>query len=112
MVRRFLILCCLLCAFSSSPAGDTTYLQALIAQAREQGLAERPEWHALLHYQPRPFELGLRSLVDAPEFFNALRGKTDPLSELEATLTGFFPQLSKRPTASTHSAPSLPAIIG
>lgn len=67
-----------------------TYLDELIATARDKRLAEREEWHALLHYQPRFRLLALRSLADGPEFFNAPDGATHPGNELEATLTAFF----------------------
>ncbi|HEX9396676.1 MAG TPA: DUF4105 domain-containing protein [Burkholderiales bacterium] len=73
------------------PAAATpTYLDELVAKAREQRLAERPEWLKLLHYVPYAAWFGRRSLVDSPEFFNSPRGKRDPQAELEATLSGFF----------------------
>lgn len=73
-----------------SVAADQAYLQELVQRAHEHRLADRPEWHALLHYEPRLLLPGVNSLVDAPNFFNAPSGKTDPHAELEATLARFF----------------------
>lgn len=75
---------------SLSVAADHPYLQELIQRARENRLPERPEWHALLHYQPRTLGLGVKSLVDAESFFAAPNGKIDPEAELDATLASFF----------------------
>lgn len=72
------------------PASAHPYLDELVTAARAKRLAEREEWHALLHYQPRFRLLALRSLADGPEFFNAPDGATHPAHELEATLAAFF----------------------
>src|SRR5690606_3184747 len=48
-----------------------------------------PMWRALLHYQSNWLG-GLTSTADDPEFFLAADGKTNPQSELEATLQAFF----------------------
>jgi len=75
---------------AGSVAADQTYLQELVQRAHEHRLADRPEWHALLHYKPRLIIPGVKSLVDAHNFFNSPSGKTDPRAELEATLASFF----------------------
>jgi hypothetical protein len=75
-------------------AADDDYLRELIARARTERLAERREWHTLLHYEPQTFG-GVSSLIDSPAFFAAASGKTDPEAELEATLASFF--VSKPP---------------
>ena len=94
-----LVSCVVLVSISAScwgkPKGD---VQELIRRARAQRLAERPEWHALLHYQPRLFSGGVKSLVDAESFFNSPVGKYDPQAELEATLVSFFSGTSQRTT--------------
>ena len=71
-------------------ASADEYLRELVEQARAQRLAERPEWHALLHYKPRLVWPGVKSLADDSRFFNAPDGQTNPQAELEATLAGFF----------------------
>src|SRR5258706_152901 len=69
-------------------AGD--YLDELTARSRELRLDERREWHRLLHYIPNLAWPGVHSLADAPGFFLARNGKTNPQAELEATLASFF----------------------
>jgi hypothetical protein len=69
---------------------DDSYLRELIGQARTSALAQRPEWHNLLHYKPDLLLPGVHSLADDPGFFNAPDGKTNPEAELEATLAAFF----------------------
>ncbi len=95
MVERVAFFLFLLGIPPSCLGEGNAYLQELIAQSREQRLAERPEWYALLHYQPRLFGLGIESLADAPSFFNAPNGKTNPQAELEATLASFFSDIEE-----------------
>lgn len=75
-----------------------TYLDELIAASRAKHLSEREEWRTLLHYQPRFRVLGLRSLADSPDFFNAPDGATNPQHELEATLAAFFSDVTETET--------------
>ncbi|MEN8132159.1 MAG: DUF4105 domain-containing protein [Pseudomonadota bacterium] len=90
-MRRHLVTCLILLALPSLSHGDDAlYLQKLQQLAQQKNLAERSEWSALLHYRPRIFSSGVKSLVDAPSFFNAPDGKHDPTAELEATLASFF----------------------
>jgi hypothetical protein len=77
--------------------GDSAYDEQLVARARELRLAERPEWHKLLHYVPNLVAPGFHSLVDSPEFFNAAAGKNDPQAELEGTLLAFGSELEETP---------------
>lgn len=74
-------------------ADDTTrtddYLQQLLLHARQQQLADTPQWHRLLHYRPGLLG-GIESEADDPAFFTAPRGRHDPQQELEATLRAFF----------------------
>jgi hypothetical protein len=68
---------------------DPSYLSELIGRAAAARLAERREWHLLLHYRKNVFG-GFMSEEDGPNFFLAPDGKTNPQAELEATLSGFF----------------------
>ncbi|MEW6544283.1 MAG: DUF4105 domain-containing protein [Nitrospirota bacterium] len=73
----------------SAETPDPAYLADLTSRAIEAKLAEEREWRVLLHYRPN-FTGGVTSEVDDPEFFLSPAGKTDPRSELEATLAQFF----------------------
>ncbi len=88
-VRWIFLLLFLHLPFAAS-AADSSYLDELIAQARQKNLAQRSEWLNLLHYKPYPYWPGMRSLADDPDFFNARDGKTNAAAELEATLANFF----------------------
>lgn len=90
---RLLFICLGLVCIVPSPlanAADQAYLYELIQSARAQRLQQRPEWHKLLHYKPGLIPGSYKSQVDAPRFFVAADGKTDPAAELEATLAAFF----------------------
>ncbi len=80
----------LLCSLASAAALANDYLDELIARSRELGLHQRREWQRLLHYTPNLVRPGVQSLADARRFFLAPDGKTNPQSELEATLASFF----------------------
>lgn len=73
------------------------YAQELRQKATALRLAERAEWHALLHYKPHLFSTGVKSLVDAESFFNSPQGKRDPEAELHATLLSFFSEATQQP---------------
>lgn len=88
--QSFFYLLILIWPVLASAAADERYLQQLVNEAHEQKLAQRPEWRALVHYKPRLILPGVKSLADAPHFFNAKNGKTDPAAELDATLASFF----------------------
>jgi len=96
--RRLLLLCCfsLLTAFGPVQAND--YLDELIQQARTLRLAEQQEWYDLLHYHLRDDGLGVYSLADSRNFFNAENGKYDSAAELEATLGAFFSNIKESDT--------------
>jgi hypothetical protein len=60
-----------------------------VAKARELGLARSSPWIRLLLYQPKnPGRW--KSQVDGADFFLAKDGRTNPGTELEATLAAFF----------------------
>ena len=69
---------------------DAAYLEALLAAADARGLAESAAWQALLHYHPDRFGHGVTSTADGEVFFLAPDGKTNPRTELQATLASFF----------------------
>ncbi len=73
------------------------YLDDLVAQARDAGLAEDPAWRTLGHYRPDLLGGGWHSLIDSAGFFLAADGKHDPAAELEATLRAFFASPSDDP---------------
>lgn len=96
LVLRYLAFSLILsCAHPALVCADSVYLQELIQQARDERLAEWAQWRALLHYQASVFGGGVRSLADAPSFFNAADGKTNPQAELEATLASFFSDIQE-----------------
>jgi len=64
------------------------YAEELIRSAREKKLYEERYWQVLLHY--RKNLSGWESLIDDPRFFLSQDGKSNPQSELEATIRAFF----------------------
>jgi hypothetical protein len=70
--------------------GDAAYLEELLAQAGARRLWEERMWRLLLHYRENSVFGGVTSEADGPGFFTAPDGKTNPQSELEATLAAFF----------------------
>ena len=75
-------------------AADTTYLAELVRDATQTHLSRRAEWHKLLHYKAGMMPGSFKSQVDAPGFFLAHDGKTNPEAELDATLAAFFEPFS------------------
>jgi hypothetical protein len=73
----------------AEPKPPDSYLASLLTQANQQQLFKHPYWHLLLHYRDDVFG-GYTSEVDDPNFFLSPTGKTDPYSELEATIRAFF----------------------
>jgi hypothetical protein len=69
-------------------AADESKVVELQSAARQQKLWIHAEWLKLLHYRRE----GLRwvSQVDDDRFFNAPDGKTNPESELNATIAAFY----------------------
>lgn len=74
------------------------YLAELVARAKQLKLADRPEWHKLLHYITNLVMPGYHGMVDSPQFYTAPNGKTDPEAELEGTLASFFSPVTETPT--------------
>jgi Domain of unknown function (DUF4105) len=88
--RRWWTLLGFLCLLAPCAASAASYLDELIGRSRELHLSEHREWHRLMHYIDNLVTPGVHSLADAPRFFLAPDGKTNPQSELEATLAAFF----------------------
>ena len=87
----------LLLAFLAGPVlgADQAYLDELVARSRALGLAQRPEWRKLVHYEPDLIGPGVHGLLDNRSFYNSPEGKTRPQAELEATLAAFFSDLEE-----------------
>ena len=72
------------------PAGSANegYLNELIENSSGLNLHSARDWEVLLHYKKGLW--GSESLIDDPLFFLSPKGKTNPKSELEATIHSFF----------------------
>jgi hypothetical protein len=88
--RPWRIILCLLCLLAPCVTQAAPYLDELIGRSRELRLSERREWHRLMHYTTNLVAPGVHGLADARRFYLAPDGKTNPQSELEATLAAFF----------------------
>ena len=82
-------------ALAPHAAPASTYLDELTARSRDLRLSERREWHRLMHYIDNLVTPGVHSLADARRFFLAPDGKTNPQSELDATLAAFFSNIEE-----------------
>lgn len=76
-----IFICCL-----NVYAADT--VDSLVERAREKKLDESRYWHVIMHYNKKVFRTV--SEVDDKRFFLSADGKTNPRSELEATIRAFF----------------------
>jgi len=93
-------------ALPASP--PPSYLSELIQQARDKKLSATRGWQRLLHYQ-KTWTGGVESEADAPAFFIAADGKTNPESELEAALESFFQDPGTVESGKMHPQCSFPA---
>ncbi len=84
----FPLLLSLIFPIYASAAQDSPYLTLLLDKARHEELYKNRYWQTLLHYKKTP--LGIRSLIDDPNFFLAEGGKHNPEAELEATIRALF----------------------
>lgn len=73
---------------SSYALGLTTDVSTALRKAEELKLYSERYWHIILHYQPSG--KGFESLIDDPGFFLSPEGKTNPRSELIATIKSLF----------------------
>ncbi|HET7766852.1 MAG TPA: DUF4105 domain-containing protein [Burkholderiales bacterium] len=93
--QRWSALACFLCVLGPCNASAAGYLDELIERSRELRLSERREWNRLMHYTSNVLTPGVHGLADAKRFYLAPDGKTNPQSELEATLAAFFSDLEE-----------------
>ena len=80
---------------------NADYLGDLQLQAQQKKLADARIWHLLLKYNKDLFG-GFTSEADGMDFFNSPQGKTNPESELQATLASFFMPLSSVAEGKEH----------
>ncbi|MFT6906940.1 MAG: hypothetical protein ACJAS1_003613, partial [Oleiphilaceae bacterium] len=76
---------------SASNASDNVEMDYFLGQAIQKKLHKDPYWSALLHYKSRTFGRdGVLSDVHTDQFFLSETGKTNPASELKATIHAIF----------------------
>ena len=90
--------------FSVAHGQNLTALPELLSQAKNANLAENEMWYKLLHYKKSNSRY--ESEVVSKDFFFSSTGRTDPQSELTATLTAML-----RPPSdiNTHAQCRFPA---
>ncbi len=91
LTMRCLLFIALLSIFSTAHAVEDKYAADLQAQASKHQIWQSTEWLNLLHYDgkgdlPEDYE----SEVNDSRFFNAADGKTNPESEILATIAAFY----------------------
>ncbi|HET8760165.1 MAG TPA: DUF4105 domain-containing protein [Nitrospiria bacterium] len=84
------------------------YSRELIQRARAIRLFDEREWHLLVHYKRTLFG-AYESQEDAPAFFNAPNGKTNPEAELAATIERFFIDPTELKPGEAHPQCDFPA---
>jgi len=65
-------------------------VQSYIDKSLERRLHDNTSWHDLLHYRANVLSRGYTSQADSDNFFFDDNGKTDPKSELVATIRAMF----------------------
>ena len=70
------------------------YLKRLQDQSASDQLAVEVGWQRLLHIEPGTEGKTGKSLADDARFFLSAEGKTNPVAELDATLTALFAEQS------------------
>ena len=108
LVLRALPLLVLSCAQLSFVAeAQTAVPESVLAQAKDQQLAQRRHWLNLLYYESSGlFGRHQRSAVDHEGFFLAPNGAVDPAAELAATLRAMF---EARASGGAHARCRFPA---
>jgi hypothetical protein len=86
MNKKFVGVFFLVSLSSALSAADT--VDTLLERAHALKLDESRYWHVIMHYNGR-FS-GYKSEIDDPRFFLAPEGKTNPRSELDATVRSLF----------------------
>ncbi len=87
----------LLFTHTSYASASTAEVEKNIDAIQTQKLWQDIEWLNLLHYQPENNQSGFLSQVDDPRFFAADNGKTNPESELIATLQALYSNSINKP---------------
>lgn len=106
-LRSLPVLLAFLCLLTPARAVPADGLDALLAQAGRERLAQQRHWLNLLYYEDSGLTGGpARSAVDQAGFFLAPDGATDPAAELAATLRAFF---EHRETGDAHALCRFPA---
>lgn len=113
MLRFGFVCCAVLLCFSFSfrvtyANVSNHYLLELQQQAKQQQLSRERVWRLLLKYNKKTFG-GVVSEADGMDFFNSPTGKTDPESELAATLASFFVPIEQLADGKEHPQCNFPA---
>ncbi len=87
---------------------NNDYLAELQQHAKKLKLSEQRVWYLLLKYNPQLIG-GVVSEADGMDFFNSPDGKTNPESELAATLASFFLPIDKLEGNKEHPQCNFPA---
>lgn len=104
----FLWLCLFPAVVHSKDKNNVDYLAELQQQAKQGKLSDQRTWHLLLKYNKHILG-GVVSEADGMAFFNSPHGKTDPESELAATLASFFVPLTEIEKGKEHPQCTFPA---
>ncbi|MCB1191029.1 MAG: DUF4105 domain-containing protein [Leptospiraceae bacterium] len=86
----FLLISIIVNGFTITSANETNVIKHLQKQAEQLGLAKDPYWLALGHYKKHTLISGYTSEIQSKSFFLAPDGKTNPFSELNATIREMF----------------------
>lgn len=103
-LRYISVLCLLLPLYSYAYGQNSSTLTELLSQSYDAKLAEDEMWHKLLHYKKS--YSGYESEVVSDDFFYSKSGRTDPQSELTASLTAM---LNPSAEINTHAQCRFPA---
>jgi len=83
------------------PVVASPYEDQLVQRALDQKLHEKRAWHLFLHYKPDLMG-GVTSEADGKAFFASPEGKTNPRSEMIATIQSFFSRPEDLPAKTEH----------
>jgi len=92
----------------AQPSETNPYAEQLVQQALEKQLDQKKRWRLLLHYKGTWLG-GYESEADGMDFFNAPDGKTDPKTELIATIRNFFKDPNTLKPKEEHPQCNFPA---
>ena len=92
----------------ADPLPENPYANQLVQRALQKKLDQKRRWHLLLHYKGTWLG-GHESEADGMDFFNAPDGKTNPKTELIATLHSFFKDPGSLKPKEEHPQCNFPA---